>query len=145
MGWKSFLRLSITKPLDFTHTLADMVSFVTGWDVSIDEVLRSGVRRLNKLWAFNVCEGFTREDDKLPKKMYKALTGGVTVGLQVEPGELETAKDQYYKMAGWDVKTAIPTRAKLEELDLGWIADMIHSYKILRTLKLPNFTLVAGI
>jgi hypothetical protein len=28
-------------------------------------------------------------------------------------------------MAGWDVATGNPTRAKLEELELGWIADQL--------------------
>jgi aldehyde:ferredoxin oxidoreductase len=35
------------------------------------------------------------------------------------------AKDMYYERAGWDVETAIPKREKLEELELGWAADLI--------------------
>ena len=36
--------------------------------------------------------------------------------------EFESAKALYYHMAGWD-DTGRPTRAKLEELALGWVAD----------------------
>ena len=30
-------------------------------------------------------------------------------------------------MAGWDVATGIPTRAKLEDLGLSWVADMLEA------------------
>jgi aldehyde:ferredoxin oxidoreductase len=36
--------------------------------------------------------------------------------------EMEATRDRYYQMAGWDTK-GHPTRAKLEELALGWLAD----------------------
>jgi aldehyde:ferredoxin oxidoreductase len=36
--------------------------------------------------------------------------------------EVEEAKALYYQMAGWD-ESGCPTRAKLEELALGWVAD----------------------
>jgi aldehyde:ferredoxin oxidoreductase len=38
---------------------------------------------------------------------------------------VERAKDWYYQMAGWNVETGIPTRGKLLELGLEWIADLI--------------------
>ncbi len=39
--------------------------------------------------------------------------------------EVEQAKDWYYAMAGWDVATGTPTREKLEELELGWVAEIL--------------------
>jgi len=39
------------------------------------------------------------------------------------------AMDQYYKTRGWDVETGIPTREKLEELDLKDVADELESCK----------------
>ena len=39
--------------------------------------------------------------------------------------EFERAKALYYGMAGWD-GNGIPTRAKLEELALGWVADELE-------------------
>jgi hypothetical protein len=30
-------------------------------------------------------------------------------------------------MAGWDVNTGTPTRSKLEELDLAWVADLLEA------------------
>jgi aldehyde:ferredoxin oxidoreductase len=34
--------------------------------------------------------------------------------------------DEYYEERGWDIKTGIPTREKLEELDLGDVAEDLH-------------------
>lgn len=31
--------------------------------------------------------------------------------------------DDYYKIRGWNVKTAIPKKEKLEELDLNFVAN----------------------
>ncbi|MCK4900231.1 MAG: aldehyde ferredoxin oxidoreductase family protein [Anaerolineales bacterium] len=106
--------------------LAEAMRHVTGQDFSIDDVLRIGERRLNLLRAFNARESIGREADKLPKKMYQALTGGASDGVALTEKEIEDAKDIYYQMAGWDVASGTPTRAKLEELELGWVADLLE-------------------
>jgi aldehyde:ferredoxin oxidoreductase len=103
--------------------LAQTVQAVTGWDVTIEELLLVGERRLNMLRAFNAREGLTREDDKLPKKMAKALKGGPSDGFNFTPEELEEAKDTYYALAGWDVATGTPTPEKLTALGLGWLVN----------------------
>jgi aldehyde:ferredoxin oxidoreductase len=103
--------------------LVEVARAITGWEVSLDELMRLGERRLNMLRAFNAREGIDRGQDTLPKKLNKALTGGKSDGLLVTNEEVEQAKDWYYAMAGWDVSTGTPTRAKLEELELGWLAD----------------------
>jgi aldehyde:ferredoxin oxidoreductase len=50
------------------------------------------------------------------------LQGGQSDGMAVTVDEVEAAKTLYYGMAGWD-ENGHPTRAKLEELALGWVAD----------------------
>jgi aldehyde:ferredoxin oxidoreductase len=109
--------------------LATAVRVITGWEVSVDELMRVGERRLNLLRAFNAREGIGREADVLPKKMQQALVGGKSEGLTVSPEEVEQAKDWYYAMAGWDVASGTPTRAKLEELDLEWVAEMLEGQR----------------
>lgn len=109
------------------NQLADTVSAVTGWNVDTEELLRVGERRLNMLRAFNAREGVGRESDQLPNKLYRPLIGGKTEGEHITVDEVEQAKDRYYAMAGWDIKTGVPTREKLEELGLGWITDQIDA------------------
>jgi aldehyde:ferredoxin oxidoreductase len=107
---------------------ADMVTLVrtvTGWeDVSFDELQKVGERRLNMMRAFNAREGLDRKDDVLPEKLFKPLKGGVSDGWKLDRAEVESALDKYFEFCGWDVKTGNPTRAKLEELELGWVADL---------------------
>lgn len=98
----------------------ELVQYATGWDVSLEELLQAGERRLNLLRAFNAREGIGREQDKLPAKLFRPLQGGPTDGLALSAAEMEQALDQYYQMAGWDPATGYPTRSKLEELDLAW-------------------------
>jgi aldehyde:ferredoxin oxidoreductase len=105
--------------------LVETMRAITGWDVTVEELTRLGERRLNMLRAFNAREGIGREADTLPKKLHKALAGGKSDGLFVPPEEVEQAKDTYYAMAGWDVARGTPTRERLEQLDLAWVADLV--------------------
>ena len=107
--------------------LCDLVKSVTGWDVSIDELLQVGERSVNMQRAFNAREGIDRKLDTLPEKMFnKALKGGKSEGLFVDRQQFESALDEYYRQSDWDVETGIPTRYKLEELDLSWVADQLN-------------------
>lgn len=103
----------------------DLIKAATGWNYSMYEYMQAGERRLNMLRAFNAREGIDRKDDTLPKKMYKELKGGATDGVKLTEQEIEQAKDTYYAMSGWDAQTGVPTRAKLQELGIGWVADTI--------------------
>ncbi|OQY22413.1 MAG: aldehyde:ferredoxin oxidoreductase [Chloroflexi bacterium] len=104
--------------------LVDAVRGVTGWNVSLWELLKVGERRLNLLRAFNAREGAGAEVDTVPPKLLVPLQGGASDGVAVTAEEVETAKALYYQMAGWD-ENGCPTRAKLEELALGWLADAL--------------------
>jgi aldehyde:ferredoxin oxidoreductase len=107
--------------------LLDLVHHVTGWDVTIDELLTVGERRLNMLRAFNAREGIDRWQDQLPEKMFKkALKGGPSDGIAVDRAQFEAALDEYYRQNEWDVETGNPTRHKLEALELGWVADQLN-------------------
>ena len=107
------------------NQVVDLIQAVTGWDFSLQELLQVGERRLNLLRAFNAMEGLDRRADTLPTRLFEPLQGGPTDGIAMSPGELECALDSYYDLAGWDRATGIPTRAKLEELDLGWVAEKL--------------------
>ena len=100
---------------------AKMINAVTGWDVTVNELLEVGERRLNLLRAFNAREGLNRKDDKLPKKFFKQLQGtGPTGGMALTQDELDHALDEYYRLAGW-TPDGIPTAKTLEKLDIAWV------------------------
>ena len=85
-----------------------------------------GERTVNLQRAFNAREGFTSKEDSLPAKVFQPLVGGPTEGQVVTHEEFERARAQYYAMAGWD-EEGRPTRGKLEELGLDWVADMLYA------------------
>jgi aldehyde:ferredoxin oxidoreductase len=101
---------------------AELMRATTGWDWTVEDVQKVGERRLNMLRAFNAREGVGRERDVLPKRIYdEPLKGGASDGVAVTRKEVSDALDIYYEMCGWDVPTGKPTRAKLEQLGLGWM------------------------
>ena len=102
--------------------IVDLVRAVTGWNCSLWELMKVGERRLNLMRAFNAREGVGMEADTMPPKLAVPLEGGNSDGIAVTAEEVEVAKKIYYQMAGWD-QNGIPTRAKLEELALAWVAD----------------------
>jgi aldehyde:ferredoxin oxidoreductase len=102
---------------------AELIKATTGWDWTVADVQKIGERRLNMLRAFNAREGVGRERDTLPKRIFdEPLKGGASDGIAVTRQEVEQALDMYYELCGWDVTTGKPTRSKLEELGLAWMA-----------------------
>ena len=107
------------------NALPRVVEAVTGWHTSLWELIKVGERSLNMMRVFNAREGVSKNRDTLPPKAFVPLKGGPTDGDAVDKEEFEKARDQYYGMAGWDAD-GVPTRAKLEELDLEWVADLLE-------------------
>lgn len=97
--------------------LAELVSAVTGWDVSSWELMKVSERGINLAKLFNVKHGITADDDTLPVRMLEPIKSGPKMGKVVKKEEFETAKKLYYSMMGWD-DHAVPTPAKLAELGL---------------------------
>jgi aldehyde:ferredoxin oxidoreductase len=104
---------------------AEMIRAVTGWDVTVDELVAVGERRLNLFRVFNAREGLNRNADKLPKKFFKQLQGtGPTAGFALTHDEVESALDAYYKLAGW-TNDGIPTKDTLKKHDVEWAAEYL--------------------
>lgn len=102
------------------NQVVDMVQAVTGWDVSLWELMKIGERAVALTRVFNLRRGFTAEEDVLKKRFHEAFTSGPLQGVELEEDALLKATKLYYGMMGWDEK-GVPTEAKLHELDLGWL------------------------
>ena len=97
---------------------------VTGWDTSMWELMKVGERVNTMARAFNIREGFTKSDDWLPERFFHSHTSGALSNTSVDPVKLEKGRKLYYEMMGWD-ENGVPTDAKLEELDIGWVASLM--------------------
>ena len=105
---------------------ATLMEAVTGMSYTPEEVERVGERINNLAKAFNVREGLSRADDTLPERlMTEPLKAGASKGQMISRADLDVMLDEYYRERGWDVKTGVPTRAKLAELRLDYVADSL--------------------
>jgi len=99
---------------------------VTGLTYTPEEVVQVGERVNNLARAFNVQVGFSRADDTFPERlMTEPLQSGASKGHLISTKDLNLMLDEYYTERGWDLKTGAPTRAKLYELGLGYVADQL--------------------
>lgn len=114
-----FDSLVLCRFLPYTYEqVADVTAAVTGWDMGVMEQLEVAERILTIARLFNIREGFSAADDKLPRRFFQPKTDGFLADKPLDTTKLEKAKSCYYTLMGWDADTGIPTPEKLEELDI---------------------------
>ena len=113
--WCKFLRKAFD---DLYEESAEIYSHITGWDITAEELRSAGERINNLKKAFNIREGWTREDDMLPKRVFdEVLPTGVVKGVGLSRRDLDMMVQGYYRARGWDEDGTIPD-TKLDELAL---------------------------
>jgi len=104
---------------------ASLMEAVTGLSFTPEDILQVGERINNLAHAFNVREGLTRADDTLPERLLtEPIKGGASKGHFISREELDQMLDEYYEARGWD-KNGTPSREKLNELGIGYVADKL--------------------
>jgi aldehyde:ferredoxin oxidoreductase len=98
------------------------VRAATGWDIGVDELLEMGERAVNLARLFNVREGFSRRDDRLPDRLHEPLEGGPLTGTSIDRDAFEAAITRLFELKGWDPATGVPTEERLRSLGLAWAA-----------------------
>jgi aldehyde:ferredoxin oxidoreductase len=106
--------------------IVDYVRAVTGWRTSLLELVKANERSLHLFRIFNHLEGVSKKDDILPDRFFEPLENGALEGMQLDREAFQDALETYYEMMGWDVKTGLPTRAKLYEIGLEWAIPMVY-------------------
>lgn len=104
---------------------ATLVQAATGWDVGAYELLKAGERALTLARVFNMREGLTAADDRLPERSYGPTTSGPLANAGISRDDLDRAVHMYYEMMGWDGETGVPLPGKLNELDVAWAAEYL--------------------
>ncbi|MEM4932544.1 MAG: aldehyde ferredoxin oxidoreductase family protein [Desulfurococcaceae archaeon] len=107
----------------YVDVLSEQISAVTGWDITPEEFYKIGERIYNAERVFNILSfGDGEEYDTLPKRLLEEpMPEGPSKG---HVAKLNETLPEYYKARGW--VRGRPTRAKLEELDLKWLADKLE-------------------
>ena len=95
--------------------LADIVSALTGWQMTADELLKVGKRSVTLRQAFNHREGFTAKDFELPTRLSEPPQDGPLKGRDVD---FDALRKSYFQAMNWDPETGAPSATCLAELGL---------------------------
>jgi aldehyde:ferredoxin oxidoreductase len=92
----------------------EIMKAVTGWDLTPEELVTQAHRGLTLARLYNLREGFTAADDRLPRRFSEPLPkhAGVT------PEQQRKIVTDYYAEYGWDTETGVPTRETIAKLEL---------------------------
>ena len=105
--------------------LADLLSQASGLSFTEKDFERATERILSLERAFNVREGFSRNEDTLPPRMWEPVAGGPKKGFKLEKELFEQALKQYYELHGWN-EEGIPTPETLESLNLKFVGEELE-------------------
>jgi len=107
--------------LPSAHAFAEFMSAITGWDMTTDELIKTGGRIADIRQAFNIREGLYSLQFKVPGRIIgnPPLTAGPTAGVTVD----EKAMDREFLIEmDWDTETAKPSKKRLLEMGLEDVA-----------------------
>nr|NJM04633.1 aldehyde dehydrogenase [Desulfobacula sp.] len=109
------------KPPYHIHNYPKLISAATGMDLDEKSLQRLVNRSRNLHRAVNLMRGMTRADEKPPESHWKHRF----------PEYEEQLLTRYYNYKGWNDE-GVPTRERLEELDLAYVADELEKRGILK-------------
>lgn len=105
--------------------VSDLVSAVTGWNTSVFELIKVGERAATLGRIYNLGNGFTAQDDVLPKRFFTPQASGPLQGVALDREAFHKALETYYEMMGWPGGKPSPT--KLGELGIDWAVPLLES------------------
>jgi len=109
-----------------TH-FAKLYSACTGWEITPRDLMKTGERIFNLERAYIVREGLARKDDDFPTRFYQepleAPNTAPTKGTHLSKESMNKLLDEYYELRKWDKKKGVPTKRKLIELGLDYVAE----------------------
>jgi aldehyde:ferredoxin oxidoreductase len=97
---------------------AEALSGATGIEYTPADVLAVGERAQTLSRLFNQREGFTAEDDVLPRRVMTAFDKGPIAGEGIADDEFAWFRRNWYARMGWDPDTGEPTEERLRALGL---------------------------
>ncbi|KAA3644740.1 MAG: aldehyde ferredoxin oxidoreductase [Chloroflexi bacterium] len=105
--------------------LSEALSGVTGLEYSIQDVLDVGARAQTLSRLFNLREGFSADDDRLPDRLMKAFSSGPLADVEINVERFDWAKRRFFELMAWDPETGVPTDECLRDLELdGLLQDV---------------------
>jgi aldehyde:ferredoxin oxidoreductase len=107
---------------DYEH-MAEALSSVSGVEYGIHDILAVGARAQTLARLFNLREGLTAADDKLPQRVMKAFQSGPLKDVEITGEAFAWARRRYYEMMKWDPETGQPSDECLHDLKLDGLLE----------------------
>ena len=95
--------------MDLTWT-TEFLNTVTGWEMEPQELMKIGERIVNLQRLINLRDGYQRDSDRLPSRMFEPAMQGFRANKA--PFGFSEALDEYYRLRGWD-QEGVPTAEKI--------------------------------
>ena len=108
------------------NQIREIVESITGWPMSHWRIMKAAERGMSLARIFNLREGFSARDDRLPHRFSQPLPDGACKGEFIDPEEFSRSRRAYYQMLGWD-ESGVPTYGRLAELDIEWAAGYLEN------------------
>ena len=109
-------------------TMAACIRAVTGWEVSLHDLMKAAERSSLLARAFNSREGFSIQDDRLPRRLFDPKPNGPNAGSRIfSEEEFKAALEKYYAIIGCDPGSNRPAAGKLLEMNLEWVEELLGS------------------
>jgi aldehyde:ferredoxin oxidoreductase len=107
--------------------MAKLYTYVTGYEMTPEELSLAGQRINTLARLINVREGLSRKDDTLPWKVMNQPIpdDGPVKGAVVTQDELDLLLDDYYQSRGWTAD-GIPTKSQLDKLGMAGLSTIIE-------------------
>jgi aldehyde:ferredoxin oxidoreductase len=119
LGLCSFVPWNITE-------MRDALEAVCGWPATTWKLMKAVERGMTLMRIYNLREGFTQDDDKLPQRFHTAPQEGPLKDVRIDPDAHREAREIYYQLMGWN-RDGVPTKACLTALDLEWAAPYLDA------------------
>ena len=102
--------------------MTEIVNAVTGWGLTLDDIMAIGERGLTLARLFNLREGQGNADDHLPEQAMKPHVSGVLSKVRLDVDDMAEQVREYYRARGWG-NDGVPTPATLKALDIAEYAS----------------------
>ena len=119
IGCDNILANTVGDPIkfvDYSISALNVIGWkeVFGWEMDREKFLKIGERVYNLTHLFNLREGFTRTDDRLPERLKEPRQD---TGWEISNGDFEKMVTEYYSLRGWD-NEGEPTPETLARLQI---------------------------
>jgi aldehyde:ferredoxin oxidoreductase len=109
--------------------ITDMLNPLCGWNWKTDDYWTTAKRIMTTERVFNVREGISSKDDRLPIRMYKEkLPAGPKKDAIFTDADQKDMETKTYGFFGWDAK-GIPTEASLKAYGLDYLIADVNAAK----------------